>query len=171
MARCLNMKFSEMLLLCAGNALLCPTPWLWGKTLNVVDDYGADHTGATYATASIQNAIDACQPGDTLPIPPGTFLLNNGLKLKSDLTVMLSSNALLQANTKGVWENNRSPVFLGRGLNHVTITGGGGLTAAGWPCARSKGTEPGNGLRFRECTNVTIRDIAVCNMPTFRGEF
>lgn len=160
-------KKASMWLVCVGTTFLCQTLSLWSKTLNVVTDYGADNTGKTYATVSIQNAIDACQPGDTLLIPEGTFLLNNGLTLKSDLTVNLSSNALLQANTVGEWLVNKSPILHGKGLHHVTIEGGGKIDGGGLVYKRGKGIQPGNGIKFRECTDVTVRNVAVSNIPTF----
>jgi len=144
---------------------------LCAKTLNAVADYGADYTGATFATTNLQNAIDACLPGDTVLIPPGIFLLNNGLTLKSQMTLVLSSNAVLQANTMGIWLKNRSPILSGKGLDQVTIEGGGKIDGGGLVYQRSSGIEPGNGLRFRDCTNVTLQNIAVGNIPTFGVNF
>jgi polygalacturonase len=153
------------------SALLFHTSLLVSKTLNVVRDFGADNTGTAYATTNIQDAINASLPGDTLLIPPGTYLINNGLTLKSDLTVILSGNALLQANTIGIWAKNRSPIIYGKGLNHVTIDGGGKIDGGGLVYKRSSGVEPGNGMRFRECNDVTVRNIAVSNIPTFAVNF
>lgn len=62
----------------------------------MVSDYGANNTGATYAKVNIQNAINACGTGDTMWIPDGTYLLNNGLNLKSDMTVIIKKKALIQ---------------------------------------------------------------------------
>jgi polygalacturonase len=149
------------------SALLCQTSLLWSKTLNVVGDYDADNTGAAYATTNIQNAINACHPGDTLLIPSGKYLLNSGLALKSEMTVILSSNALLQANTSGVWVKNRSAIISGTGLKNVTVEGGGKIDGGGLVYTRSKGIEPGNGMRFRDCTDVTLQNIDVGNIPTF----
>jgi polygalacturonase len=165
------MKNNNIWLICAFGSILCQTPLLSGKTLNVAVDYGADSTGAKYATANIQKAIDACNPGDTLLIPPGTYLLNDGLKLKSHMTVILSSNAVLQANTKADWVNNRSPIVSGNGLNHVTISGGGRIDGGGLVYTRHKGTEPGRGIRFVECTDVTVQNVSVSNIPNFAVDF
>ncbi len=164
-------KKASIRFLCVCTVLLCQTPSLWSKTLNVVSDYKADDTGKTYATVNIQNAIDACQPGDTLLIPPGTFLLNNGLTLKSDLTVHLSSNALLQANTVGEWVNNKRPILNGKGLNHLTIEGGGKIDGGGLVYKRGKGTQPGRGIELVACTDVTVRNVSVSNIPTFGVDF
>ena len=152
-------------------ALLCPPSLVRAKTLNAVADFGADNTGATYATTNLQNAIDACLPGDTLLIPPGTFLLNNGLTLKSQITLIISTNAVLQANTNGIWVKSRSPILSGKALDQVTIEGGGKIDGGGLVYQRSHGIEPGNGLRFRDCTNVTLQNISICNIPTFGVNF
>ena len=144
---------------------------LWGKTLDVVGDFGADNTGTTYATEYIQKAINACGSGDTVLIPDGKYLLNNGLTLKSGITIDISSNALLQANTLGVWLKNRSPILYGNGLNHVTIMGGGKIDGGGLVYKRGRGAQPGNGVKFRDCTDVTVRNISVSNIPTFGVDF
>jgi polygalacturonase len=92
---------------------------------------------------SIQDAINACNPGDILLIPRGKYVLNNGLTLKSDMTVNLSPNALLQANTDG-----------------------GGLVYN-----RNKGTQPGRGIQIVESSNITLRNVTVSNIPTFGVDF
>ncbi len=87
------MSKNRLWLICVCITLLCQTSLLAGKTHNVVDGYGADNSGATFATVNIQIAIDACRAGDTLLIPGGRYLMNDGLVLKSDsLTVIISSN-------------------------------------------------------------------------------
>jgi len=165
------MNSNLLTLLCVGAAILCHNTVLWGKTLNVVSDYGADSTGATYATENMQKAIDACNPGDTLLIPPGKFLLNNGLKLKSEMTVNLSADALLQANTEGVWVNNRSHILFGKGVHKVTIEGGGAIDGGGLVYNRNKGVQPGRGIQFEESSDITVRNIRVSNIPTFGIDF
>ena len=168
---CLGSAFALQTAVLQSSPLLTQTPAPRSKTVNVVSGYGADNTGTTYATAAIQSAINACHPGDTLLIPPGKYLLNDGLTLKSAMTVILSQNALLQANTMGVWVNNRSPILSGKGLNDVTIEGGGKIDGGGLVYTRSKGIEPGNGIRFRDCTHVTVRNVSVSNIPTFGVDF
>lgn len=157
--------------MCVFGTFLCQTSSLEGRTLDVVVDFGADKTGATYATTNIQNAIDACNAGDTLLIPPGTYLLNSGLTLKSDLTLNLAPNALLQANTNGIWLKNRSHILYGRGLHNVTIEGGGGIDGGGLVYKRNKGVQPGRGIQIVESTNVTLRNVKVSNIPTFGVDF
>src|SRR5699024_9132559 len=116
------MKKISMWLICVCSILICQTSFLFGKTINVVTDYDADNTSATYATVNIQKAIDACGAGDTLLIPNGKYLMNSGLNLKSDMTVIFSKKALIQANTLNVWLQDGSPLFYANNLKNVTIT-------------------------------------------------
>ena len=179
------MKKNVIGLICVCSTVLSLTSLLWSKPLlpqtslvrsktrNVVSDYGADNTGKTYATANIQNAINACRPGDTLLIPPGTYLMNSGLNLKSDMTVALSKNALVQANTVNVWLKNGSPLFSANNLKNVTITGGGTIDGGGLVYPRGKYSlpRPGNGIKFNNCTNMTIRNVTVRNIPGFSVDY
>lgn len=165
------MKNDSLRTICLCGVLLCQASSLCGKTLNVVSDYAADNTGATYATVAIQNGINACTSGDTLLIPPGKYLLNNGLTLKSDMTLDLSAKALLQANTDGVWLKNRSHIISGKGLRNVTIEGGGAIDGGGLVYDRNKGTQPGRGIQFVESSNITLRNVKVSNIPTFGVDF
>ncbi|MDP4241042.1 MAG: glycosyl hydrolase family 28 protein, partial [Bacteroidota bacterium] len=159
--------------ICACSALLLQTTLLFGKTHNVVRDYGADNTGATYTTVNIQNAIDACGTGDTLLIPDGIYLMNSGLNLKSNMTVMLTKKALVMANTINIWLQNKSPLFNASNLTNVTITGGGTIDGGGlvYPRGTYALPRPGNGIRFSNCTNMTIRGVTVRNIPGFAVDY
>jgi polygalacturonase len=153
----------------ASIALLFQTFTLWGKTRNVVTDYGADNTGVRYATINIQKAIDACEPGDVLLFPAGTFLLDNGLNLKSDMTVVISKGALIKANTDHVWLKNRSHIINGENLKNVTMLGGGTIDGGGlvYPRGDYDKPRPGRGIRFLGCSNLVVRNLHVNNIPNF----
>ena len=144
-----------------------------GVSRNVAVEYGADPTGKTYSTAAIQRAIDACNPGDEVLIPPGTYVMNSGLMLKSDLTVVLARGAVVQANTANVWVVNGSPLFHAVDARHVTITGGGTIDGGGLVYPRGKYAlpRPGSGVRFDRCTDMTIRDVTVRNIPAFSVDY
>ncbi len=146
---------------------------LGSRTVNVVRDFGADNTGKTYATVSLQNAIDACRPGDTLLIPAGTYLMNTGLNLKSDMTVVLAPNALVQANTSNVWLQNGSPLFFAQNVKNVTITGSGTIDGGGlvYPRGNYALPRPGQGVRFDNCTNMTLKNVTVRNIPAYAIDF
>lgn len=160
-------------LTCICFALLLNASLAWGKTRNVVTDYGADKTGVTYATLNIQNAIDACQPGDVLLIPDGIFLLDNGLNLKSDITVIISKGAILQANIKNIWLKNRSHILNAENVKNVTITGGGTIDGGGlfYPRGDYNLPRPGRGIRFFKSSNITVKNVNVNNIPNFAVDF
>lgn len=168
------MTRKKIWLICIGITLLSPSSLVFSKNHNVVTDYGADNTGAKYATVNIQKAIDACHAGDTLLIPNGTFLLNDGLTLKSnDLTVIISKNALIKANTDHVWLRNRSHIIYGENLKNLTITGGGTIDGGGlvYPRGDYDRPRPGRGIRIVGSTNLTMRNVTVQNIPNFAVDF
>ena len=151
-------------------AFLCNASVVWSATRNVVTGYGADNTGANYATVAIQNAINACQPGDILFFPDGTYLMDSGLTLKSnDLTIIISPGALIQANTNYVWRENGSDLFYGENLKNIEITGGGIIDGGGLVYERSTRPyqKPGRGIELIGCTNVNIHHLTVRNIPNF----
>jgi polygalacturonase len=153
--------------------LLCQSALLWSKTRNVVTDFGADNTGVNYATTNIQNAINACHTGDTLLIPQGMFLMNDGLNLKSDLTVIIAKNSLVKANTNYVWVRNRSNIFYGNNLTNLTITGGGTIDGGGLVYERGTRTysRPGRGIELISCSNLKVTNLRVQNIPNFAVDF
>jgi len=167
------MKKVNLLPVCACVMLLLQVSMAFAKTRNVVADYGADNTGATYATLNIQKAIDACEPGDVLLFPDGKYLLDNGLNLKSDMTVILSKGALLQANILNVWIKNRSHIVNGENVKNVTIMGGGTVDGGGllYPRGDYNLPRPGRGIRFAGSSNITVKNVNVSNIPNFAVDF
>ena len=71
-----------------------------GPTLvNVVQVFGADPTGATDNSIAFQNAFNTLAGTGLIPyVPGGTYLFTTGITAKSNLTVMLSAGAILNAN-------------------------------------------------------------------------
>jgi polygalacturonase len=155
--------------LITAGTLLCLASSPDAAIRNAVSGYGADNTGATYATDKLQNAINACAAGDTLLIPDGTYLMNSGLNLKSDMTVILAKNALVKANTINEWVRNGSSLFDASGKTRVTITGGGAIDGGGlvYPRGTYDKPRPGHGIHLNNCTNSIIRNVVVRNIPTF----
>src|SRR6266567_3787222 len=63
--------------------------------------YGAIGDGTTLDTDAIQKAIDACTPGGTVLVPPGTFV-SGALWLKSDMTFKVAAGATLLGSSNAV---------------------------------------------------------------------
>jgi polygalacturonase len=160
-------KYAKPLL--AAGTLSCLALPPYAAIRNVVSGYGADNSGSTYTTDKLQNAINACAAGDTLLIPDGTYLMNSGLNLKSDMTVILSKNALVKANTINEWVRNGSSLFDANNKQRVLITGGGTIDGGGlvYPRGTYDKPRPGHGIHFTNCTNMAIRNVVVRNIPTF----
>ncbi|WP_038912176.1 polygalacturonase PehW [Dickeya dadantii] len=59
-----------------------------------ITEYGAKGDGTTLNTSAIQKAIDACQTGCRIDVPPGVFK-TGALWLKSDMTLNLLQGATL----------------------------------------------------------------------------
>lgn len=75
--------------------------WLNGAWIDVVAGFGADPTGLTDSTARIQAAATAVgvAGGGVLHFPPGTFMINQTIKLSSNTIVQGSGRAtLIKAN-------------------------------------------------------------------------
>jgi len=75
-------------------------------TILNIAQFGAKGDGLTDSTAAIQTAIDAAGSGDTVWVPPGTFMINalpnvvhssGGVLLKSNMTLQLESGATIKA--------------------------------------------------------------------------
>jgi parallel beta-helix repeat protein len=90
--------------------------------------YGAKGDGVTDDTAAIQRAVDkVAGTGGTVLIPDGTYMVNavvqnnTGINLKSNMTLRLSSNAVLQAipNASGTYA-----ILAVRFASNVNIVGG-----------------------------------------------
>lgn len=109
---------------------------------HVVDQFGADPSGATYTQPAIQDAIDAAsssgtpsQPG-VVYVPPGIYQVRSDLVVKENVDFYLAPGAVLKAD-----DNNRNydiegsgtigPVLTINGGSNVTIRGRGEVDASG----------------------------------------
>lgn len=82
-------------------------------------------------------------------------------------------NALLKANTVNEWSPNGSSLLNASNLSDVTITGGGAVDGGGlvYPRGTYSLPRPGHGIRFTNCTRMTVRNVTVRNIPTFAVDF
>ena len=89
------------------------------------------------------------------------------------MKVEIAKGALVEANTKNVWEKNHSALFGANNLKNVTITGGGIIDGGGLVYPRGKYAlpRPGHGIAFTNCSNMTIKDVKVRNIPTFAVDY
>lgn len=97
-----------------------------------VADYGAAGNGTTDDAPAIQAALDAIAvntPGARLVFPPGTYLVNSELEIKSSIHIDLSKGATIKRGSSGMqyilknFNSSYSPtLYAGRG--GIRITGG-----------------------------------------------
>jgi hypothetical protein len=152
---------------------------LQAATFNV-RDYGAAGDGKTLDTPAINKAIEAAAAagGGTVVFPAGTYV-SGSIRLKSRITLLLDSGAVVEASADGTaydapepnasdkyqdfghshWHNS---LIWGEGLEDIAITGPGLLNGKGL----SRGDRPQGGdkaVALKLCRNVTLRDFAILN--------
>jgi polygalacturonase len=152
-----------------------------GPILNV-RERGATGDGRSEDTAAIQQAIDACPPGGTVLVPPGTYLVDH-LELKSGLTLDLATGATLRFLGRGVGHyaprdvelpgpDGPLPVSCGALISgwrtdDVTITGGGVIQANGetwWPHTADYRPKV---FEVVEARNLFVQNITVEDPPAW----
>jgi polygalacturonase len=64
-------------------------------------------------------------------------------------------------------------VFYADNVKNVTITGGGTIDGGGlvYPRGKYSRPRPGNGIKFINCTDMTIRNVTVRNIPGFAVDY
>ena len=109
---------------------------------NVVDQFGADPSGATYTQPAIQDAIDAAssfgsqsKPG-VVYVPPGIYQVRADLVVKDNVDFYLAPGAVLKAddnirNYDIEGSGTIGPVLTINGGSNVTIRGRGEVDASG----------------------------------------
>lgn len=148
-----------------------------------IADFGAKPDGQTLATQSIQSAIDqaASAGGGTILFPPGKFL-SGTLRLKSNITLHLSSGAVLLGSTNIADYPNIIPAIrsytdnyvkqslvYGEDLSNVSITGRGVIDGQGAAFKIADRSKPYENrpylIRLINCRNVSITDLHMTNSP------
>lgn len=158
-------------------------------TVRDISQLGAKGDGSAVDTKIIQDAINACEPGDTVLIPAGTFL-SGALFLKSDMTLQidgtlkgttnLADYPMIPCRFEGFeMDCYASLVTLGKrdrsgpyNITNVTITGTGTIDASGLELGNAEKAKSGNRTRGRalcmmNAQNITVRGITVSYGPAW----
>jgi len=169
-------------------ALLCLCAAGRAATVRDISKLGATPDG-TVNTRVIQDAINACDPGDTVLVPAGTFV-SGALFLKSDMTLQLEGTLKGSTNLDDYpmipcrFEGQEmdcyaSLVTLGKrdrtgpyNITNVTITGAGTIDASGLALGSAEKARSGNRTRGRalcmmNARNITVRGITVSYGPAW----
>ena len=137
------------------------------KEVDFVKKYKVDLTNATDVSAQLQEAIDALPEDGTLYLQDGIYPIATNLVFKSNMTLKLSDNAILQNQNP---EQNPTMAFnhplkhnKAEGASNITIEGGvwdmnGQVDADGNPI-NLPNLESINGMGFGYASNVTIRNV------------
>lgn len=137
------------------------------KEVDFVKKYKVDLTNATDVSAQLQEAIDALPEDGTLYLQDGIYPIATNLVFKSNMTLKLSDNAILQNQNP---EQNPTMAFnhplkhnKAEGASNITIEGGvwdmnGQVDANGNPI-NLPDLESINGMGFGYASNVTIRNV------------
>ncbi len=161
-------------------------------TINIVD-YGARTQNSNNAEC-IQKAIDSLTKGGTLVIPSGVFV-TGGLKLRSDICIILEPGAVLKAHTdiskymmNGYFDSfgkETNSLIIAKNCKNITICGDGAIDLSGKEFVDFEphgeqiqmSTEdflqmpaipldrPRRPILFDGCTNIKIKDITVFDSP------
>jgi hypothetical protein len=141
-------------------------PWAPGQQGFNVLDFGATGNGTTDDAPAIQaalNSVGSTNPGSKLYFPPGTYLLNSELEIKSSVHLDLSKGAVLKRGSGSMayvlknFNSTYAPTaYAGRG--GIKITGGtidANATAL---------TGAVNAIGLAHAKDVSIREVSIRNV-------
>lgn len=136
------------------------------RDFNILD-HGAKADGSTDSLPGVMAAIEACSEagGGRVVVPPGEYVLNGPIHLRSNVNLHVSEGATLRFSGDPAhflplvltrWEGtilyNYSPLIYARGQSNVAITGKGvidgnaGRTFAAWGVGSPKPQKPAQDL-------------------------
>ena len=140
--------------------------------------FGAVGDGQTSDTAAFQKALDACKAagGGTVFVTNGSYLIgsivlgdNTTLKLNTNANLTGSSEVadypLVQVRFEGEFVQGHRALISAENARNISIVGGGSITGAANPDARSGLSTLRNPrgpvlLEFTGCTNVTLENFS-----------
>lgn len=160
-----------------------------GKIYNILD-YGAKDDTAFKNTIAIQAAINACAKGGTVYIPKG-FFVSGALFLKSDMTLFVARDAVLQGSVDTTdylplnknrfegWEMETYASLINAGtlnrdgsynIKNLRITGGGTIKGGGKSleiaCKAARGIRSrGRLILLMNCQHVSIDNLTLTDPP------
>jgi len=147
------------------------------KDYNVIE-YGAKGDGKTKDTKAVQLAIDDCtlNGGGTVLIPAGKKVVVGTIFLKDFVTLHIENGATLLGSPdiadypKGTHKNmyKNEPhmdkcLIYADGINSFSILGDGIIDGNGHQSNFNKDTGRPMLMRFKNCSNITIRDVDIIN--------
>lgn len=161
-----------------------------------VQDHGAKGDGTTINTKAIQAAIDACHAagGGRVVLSQGTFLTGT-IRLKSHVTLFIDAGAVLLGSpnvadypkdagvcdwhTRFNWGHELiGSLIYAEGVDDIAIEGTGTIDGGQRPGKPRAFPNPGDTqkrrpmmVRFRDCTNVRLRDVTLTNPASFTTLF
>ena len=171
-----NVKHQNMKrILFIGVALVFTTMSV-AKDVKLVD-YGVAADGTSLCTDGIQRAIDACAAsgGGQVIFQPGRYM-SAALELRQGVHLYLPFGAELQASTQYLRDYPHRAFIYAEKAENVGICGQGIINGNGnHPEVLAQGFKVNDGKRpnllfFRDCRNVCVTDITLCNAGswTFR---
>lgn len=156
---------------------------LYGKDFNITH-YGAVNDGKTINTLSIQKAIDECNAfgGGRVIINGGGTYVSGTLFMKSNVTLFIDNGSTLQGSLnqndypsnvyknmyRGETTKDRCLIYA-ENENSIAIEGHGTIDGNGHKVhfprekVNGKSIQRPMLLRFKDCSNITMRDIHLIN--------
>jgi len=120
--------------------------------------------GATDATAGIQSALNSCASGQVVALSTGTFLINSGLKIPSNVTLRGAGTRSTILNAKGT---GGAVIAMGSGSpsasSSVNITGGASAGSTSLTLSSTTGITTGSYLLITELNDASYVTITVPN--------
>ena len=153
----------------------------WGQTqatdFNVIK-YGAKADGITIDTKAVQAAIDACTAakGGRVIIPAGKTVVIGTIYLKDNVTLHVEQGAILKGSAnisdydegthKNMYKNEPHMdkcLIFARSAKSIVIDGDGTIDGNGYFKNFNNKTGRPMLMRFLECQNIHMRNIALIN--------